>query len=204
MEWASHEVVSILTFLLPGFVAAWVFFALTAYPKPSEFERVVQALIFTVLSQGVVSAVRLLIGWARGDASTQLKLGDDRQLVAALGVAIVLGLLFSRWSNNDAMHLLLRRWGFTKQTSFPSEWFGAFNQHPAYVVLHLTGERRLYGWPEEWPSDPTRGHFKLVEAEWLDDGKRIPLAGVSGILVPVSEVSFVEFMGFPADAPRAQ
>ena len=47
MNWASSEVVTILAFLLPGFVATAVFHSLTAHPKPNEFDRIVQALIFT-------------------------------------------------------------------------------------------------------------------------------------------------------------
>jgi hypothetical protein len=50
--------------------------------------------------------------------------------------------------------------------------------------LHLNDERRIYGWPEEWPSDPRAGYFSIAEAEWIeavDDeegkgcNKRIPL-----------------------------
>ena len=37
MNWASGEVVGILTFLLPGFVAAAVFHSLTSHPKPDAF-----------------------------------------------------------------------------------------------------------------------------------------------------------------------
>ena len=46
MSWASSEVVSVLTFLLPGFVAAAVFYSLTSHPKPrraSTCEAPVQA-----------------------------------------------------------------------------------------------------------------------------------------------------------------
>ena len=49
MDWASGDIVSVIYYLLPGFVAAWVFYGLTAHPKASPFERVVQALIFTVV-----------------------------------------------------------------------------------------------------------------------------------------------------------
>lgn len=34
MTWASGEAVGVLAFLLPGFVAAAVFYSLTSYPKP--------------------------------------------------------------------------------------------------------------------------------------------------------------------------
>lgn len=45
----SSELLELLRQLLPGFLTAWVFHALTAYPKQSQFERVIQALIFTLL-----------------------------------------------------------------------------------------------------------------------------------------------------------
>ena len=49
MDWASDELVRVFYNLLPGFLSAWIFYALTAHPKPSPFERIVQALIFTVI-----------------------------------------------------------------------------------------------------------------------------------------------------------
>ena len=53
MSWANSEVVSILVFLLPGFVAAAVFYSLTSYPKPNEFGQVIQALVFTMVGQSI-------------------------------------------------------------------------------------------------------------------------------------------------------
>ncbi len=50
----AKDFVVLLTYLLPGFLAAWVFYGLTSHPKPSQFERVVQALIFTLIIQTLV------------------------------------------------------------------------------------------------------------------------------------------------------
>src|SRR6266699_1552319 len=195
MDWASGEVVSVLRFLLPGFLAAWVYFGLTAHPKPSEFERVVQALIFTVITQGVVAAIRISALYAGYRWRSVGRWTEDVSLAWATVVALGIGLLFARWANNDWIHRQLRTLNFTQETSFPSEWYGAFQQRPTYVVLHLSGERRLFGWPEEWPSDPQNGHFSMAEGEWLDEeNKRTPLRGVSNILIPAKEVSFVELM----------
>ena len=74
MNWASSEVVSILWFLLPGFVATWVFAGLTAYPKRSEFERVVEALIFTAFAQTLTFLLKmgvLVVGtrWRKSSAA---------------------------------------------------------------------------------------------------------------------------------------
>lgn len=63
-----------------------------------------------------------------------------------------------------------------------------------YVYLHLTSGRRLYGWPEEWPDEPGKGHFRLAQAEWiLDDNERVALDATESVLVPASDVELVEF-----------
>ena len=100
------------------------------------------------------------------------------------------------FSNTDSLHRILRRMGVTKETSFPSEWYSGFSRHRgSYVVLHLDGERRLLGWPEEWPSRPEEGHFRIAEGEWLyDDGKSQPIEGVSTVLIPAGNVEMVEFL----------
>ena len=186
MSWASSEIVTVLIFLLPGFVAAAIFYSLTSHPRPSDLERVIQALIFTVIGQAIVTAI-LLSG-----ISPLIK---KWELVAAVLIAVLLALIAAYVSNNDTMHGILRRIRVTKETSYPSEWYSAFSRHPnCYVVLHLKGERRLYGWPEEWPSRSDQGHFRIAEGEWLIDEERRPATGVSAILIPASEVEMVEFL----------
>lgn len=219
MEWPSKEVVGVINYLMSGFVAAWVFFGLTAHPKPTPFERVVHALIFTAIIQactGLIRMVFVLIG-------SLVNFGpwtETTALIWSVLVAFILGAVFAGLANNDAIHSWLRgrnwmlrkrraadspsAWTWTKRTSYPSEWFGAFNTGGRYVVLHLKGSRRLYGWPEEWPDQPDRGHFLIAEAEWLilDDSRtppeelRQPCENVWHMLVPATEVELVEFMAF--------
>ena len=89
--------------------------------------------------------------------------------------------------------------GYTKETSHPSEWYSTFVRHGenSYIVLHLQGERRLYGFAEEWPSDPKNGHFRIAEAEWLTaDGESVQMDGVAAILIPVGKVTMIEFLPF--------
>ena len=191
MNWASSEIVTILTFLLPGFVASAIFHSLTAHPKPNEFERVIQALIFTTVVQALVKGI-LLIGNLAGTGS--LWTGESEIVIAVL-IAVVVAVIAVYASNHDTLHGFFRWVRLTKENSYPSEWYSAFTRNPnCYVVLHLKGERRLYGWPEEWPSRPDQGHFRIAEAEWLTDDERQPVTGVSVILVPGEEVEMVEFL----------
>ena len=191
MNWASGEVVGVLTFLLPGFVAAVVFYSLTSHPKPGAFDRVVQALIFTAVG----NAITILL-LSSSDSQNE---GDEWirswEPVISILVAVTLALMAAYAANTDILHGVLRRLGITKETSYPSEWYSAFSRHgDCYVVLHLKGQRRLYGWPEEWPSQPESGHFRITEGEWLDDDERIPATGVAATLIPASEVEMVEFL----------
>ncbi len=194
MESASADVIAILRFLLPGFIAAWVFHGLTPFPKPGQFERVVHALILTMLVQVLLVAVEWLLV-ATGSIVSVGRWAASTSLVWSVVLAFAVGLFFSRWANNDTVYRLLRESGFTKLNSYPSEWFFEFSRSQTYVVLHLAGERRLYGWPEQWPSAPDRGEFSIADAEWLVGDRRVPLAGVANILVPVDQVEMVEFMG---------
>ncbi|OPY17081.1 MAG: hypothetical protein A4E74_01524 [Syntrophus sp. PtaB.Bin075] len=197
MEPFAKDFVAFLQFLIPGFIAAWAFYSFTSFPKPSQFERVVQALIFTIFVQALIYIIKAAF-LSIGEKWTYFEWNSNSALIWSIVSAILLGIIFSYFTNNDKMHKLLRKWGITRETSYPSEWFGAFLKNITYVVLHLEGERRLYGWPIEWPSEPDKGHFVLAQASWLtEENEIIPLTGVESIMVDVKEVKMVEFMEKP-------
>ena len=188
MTWASGEVVGVLVFLLPGFVAASVFHSLTSHPKPGILDRLIQALVFTVIVHAAIIGISLVADIAREESWIP---------VLAVLISVMLALMTVYWSNHDTMHGILRRLGITKETSYPSEWYSTFwRLNDCYVVLHLKGERRLYGWPEEWPSQPDRGHFRISEGEWLgnDENDGVSTTGVSAILISANDVEMVEFI----------
>jgi hypothetical protein len=126
---------------------------------------------------------------------------SDVALVWSMVVAVVVGLV-TAWANNtDCVHAILRSAGITHQTSFSSEWYGAFAQNDGYIVLHVAGQRRLFGWAEEWPSTPETGHFVVTQAEWLiDGGPSVPLTGVHRILIRAQDVEIVEMMNVNSTA----
>ena len=194
MENISKDLISLLQYLLPGFITAWVFYGFTSYPKPSQFERVVQALIFTVIIQAMIFLTKAFLLLA-GHFYLVGSWNEVSRLIWSILFAFVLGLLICYFANNDKLHAVFRKWGVTQETSYASEWFGAFLNNVTYVVLHLNDERRLYGWPIEWPSEPGNGHFLITDASWLDtDGKEIQITGVENMLIDAKDVKWVEFM----------
>jgi hypothetical protein len=190
----ANDFVLLMTYLLPGFLAAWVFYGLTSHPKPSQFERVVQALIFTFIVQTFIAPCRVVletIGWV-----IPIRHWDSvAEGLTSLILAIVLGVALAFFTNTDSVHKWLRRRGFTTRTSHPSEWYCVLAEKVTFVILHLGDGRRLYGWPKEWPVEPNRGQFYIMLPSWIQaDGSQIDLPQLDGILIGAKDVQWVEFL----------
>jgi hypothetical protein len=198
MNMITNELIALLTFLLPGFITSFLFYTLTSFPKKSEFEAVVIALIYTV----IINAIVELLGIGFIAIGKLFTIGEWDQLsktVWSIIIALFIGLLWSYLSNNDCIHKFLRKTRITTQTSYPSEWYGTFTETKRYIILDLKDERRIMGWPAEWPDDPDKGHFVLEDARWLivdQDGKSsaIPLETIDKIVIAVHNVEMVEFV----------
>lgn len=194
MELISKDLLALISFLFPGFLAAWIFYGLTSHPKPSQFERIVQALIFTLVIQLLLPILQWILIGIGNFLSIGVWSTSAENIVSAI-IAVTLGLLLAFFTNNDKFHKVLRRFGFTSRTSHPSEWFFVFSNKVTYVILNLKDGRRLYGWPKEWPIEPTKGQFYIMLPSWiLEDGSQLELHALDGILVNVSDVQWVEFI----------
>lgn len=161
------------------------------------FDSLAQVFIFTVIVQ---VATRLVL-WKRDTEITVPVSGNTAGIAVSVLIAIVAG-LFAAWLwNKDLPHSWLRKLKLTRQSSYRSAQYSAFAFHTnCYLVLHLKGERRLFGWPREWPSRPDDQHFLIEECEWLEDEDRHPIAGVSHMLIPASEVEMIEFLPMATDS----
>lgn len=178
-EWIK-EAPAFFLFVLPGFLAAAVFYEFTAHRKANQFERIVQAAILTIVVQGAAS---LAAGW-----NPTL----EHQATPYV-LALVVGLAMAATVNTGWLHWVLRTCGITRESPEPSPWCAAFAQHKrTHVVLHLRDSRRIYAFPLEWPNNPGEGHFHLAYVRWLmPDGQQLP--GPRALLLDSEEVSTVEF-----------
>jgi hypothetical protein len=199
MNMITNELITLFNFLLPGFITSFLFYSLTSFPKKSEFEAVVIALIYTIIINALVEIagiVFIVIG-------NLFTIGEWNQLsktACSIIIAVCIGLLWSYIYNNDMIHKCLRMLKITKKTSYPSEWYGTFTETKTFIVLELKDGRRIMGWPKEWPDSPQQGHFVLEEAKWLvdKDGKsdEISLKTVDKIVIDTNNVEIVEFLKF--------
>jgi hypothetical protein len=202
-EELSKDVVALLQYLAPGFIMAWVYYGLTSHNKPSQFERLVQALIFTVVIQALVigeQAFAEMVG-------KKLSFGtwsSSSQLIASLLTALVLGFLAAVVINGDAFHRTARKLGISTRSGHPCEWFGIFKEYPRYVVLQLKDGTRIYGWPTVWPSEYDKGHFFITSALRSVGEMDQELDALEGILIDARDVASVEFIKPPPEETHDQ
>lgn len=211
MQPGLKDIVGLILFLAPGFLGAWIFHGLTAHAKPSPFERIIHALIFTLVVTILTNVTRVTLV----TAGRWIQLGVWTEEAATIWsglYGVLSGLLFAYCANNDLPHRLLRGEGrggiaggkfiWTKKTSHPSEWYAAFQAEPVvYITLHLTDGRRLYGWPYQWPNQSDSGHFIIADPHWcLEDGSRVAIPPVKWVLIGAARVEMVEFLKSEGEA----
>ena len=193
MDSLASDLITFIQYLLPGFLAAWIFYGFTSYQKPSQFERIIQALIFTVIIETGKTTLRYA-GHVAGLMTIDRGWTTGEDLLVSVVLAIVTGFAFVTSANRNLLHGVVARLGMSRETSYPSEWFGEFSQKVRFVVLHLQDDRRVRGWPKEWPSQPDRGHFVLELPAWLEeDGTVIASPLAESLLIPAGGVRMVEF-----------
>jgi len=191
----STEIIQVIQYLLPGFIAAWIFYSLTPHEKENQFERTIQALIATTFIQAIVSAMKALafcLGETVYSFGTWSSLSNQ---VIPLLLSIMFGLSISHFYNTDKLHQLLRQIGLTTRTSKPSVWSNVLSRKAGYATLHLKDERRLSGWIHEWPTKVQSEHFAIMWPIWLlDDGTHQRLENVSEVMISAEEVLWIEFL----------
>lgn len=191
----STEALSVLQYLLAGFLVAWLVYYLTEYKKPAQFEQILQALLALLLVRVLVSLIELLVVWL-GLHWFMWGLWTARtDFIVSVCVAIGLGLLFSTSANLPAWHRLLKKRGWHPRRSDQSVWVEAFEATPRsvkpsdkkkrntpgrWVTVLLEDDRRITGWPKRYSPDSGEGHITLVRARWLGIPAKPADPGVGG------------------------
>ncbi len=197
MDNIHSDVILVLLDLLPGLATIAIIQALTVRERIPPLERMIQALIYTYLDHVSVSVIFLVLQWLLSLFSVAWTPSTDVRIVVLVGCAVGWGIVLSILINKDWLYQKLRSLGVTKRSSRPTEWYDAFYRWAEYVVVHLTDQRRVYGWPRLYPDSADKGHLVLEDAEWLDaeagSGQHVRM------VIPVNKVEFVEFV--PMVAP---
>ncbi|MDR0706403.1 MAG: hypothetical protein LBF60_00820 [Treponema sp.] len=146
MSMITSELISLFGFLLPGFITSFLFYSLTSFPKKSEFEAVVIALIWTIVINALVELLEIICT-AMGSLFIIGEWNQASKTIASMSIALIISLVWSCLYSNDILHKWLRKWKITNQTSYPSEWYGILslfqNANCVWVSFGISFWRKL-------------------------------------------------------------
>lgn len=183
----STDLVQLVTYLLPGFLTAWIFYGLTPFRKPSEFERIIQALVFT----GIIRLFVLPINFVCN--LYNIKMPTEVEFLASWVVALLLGVVSSRCVNTGWLHAKLRKCKLTNSMSLPSSWAQTLSINDGEVKLFLKDDKRiLVGWTYIHPDMPDDGEFVIEDPTWeTEEGESKRLEGCKYLIVRAQDVAHV-------------
>lgn len=194
MDEIFGQAIPILQLVLPGFLATFIFYWLTDSPKPSQFERVIQALFGTALIRFLVELFQHLAIWIGQFHSFGTWDQQSTDLSSAF-VGIVLGLGLAYFGNNDHLYTIARKLNFTFRSGYGSDWrFAHSTLKERSIVLQFVDGRRLAGYPRTWPTESEGGHYLMQFPTWIVDNEFQPATGVSFMLVPAAHIQWTEFL----------
>lgn len=193
MEGLSAEIIPVLQQLMPGFLAMIVFYWFAEIPKPTYFEKILQALIATAVVQVFVTATErlcYLIG-------TYYSFGQWNEGLTSwinLVYAVAIGLALAYLCNNDIAFSLARKMRLTTRAS-QGDAIHIYKQMAAHaVIIHLTDERRMMGYIDAFPNDMHTGVYLISSPHWIENEIPVPAAQTHSYMIPGADVRWVEFL----------
>jgi len=200
MDFINSQFMSIMNNLMPGFITSVIFYWLSISPKPSQFERIIYAIICSAFISLLVGQLSHLLIWIGGWYSFG-KWSEGAELLWSVIFAFSIGLCLARCEVTNSLYDLAKNLGLTSRDAVLTfEWEYAFTRYAeSPVVLNLLDGRRLMGFPKAWPNNHLTGHFLIEQASWLDGETVIPCDGISAILIGNCDVQWVEFLGDPQE-----
>jgi hypothetical protein len=194
------EALGIFLILLPGFTCAYVAQYLSVRRQQTEFDKVVEALLFSVLLYLATLPFygnSLPVAWhsvANAPNQYQVEIRWSQLLVLALG-SCVLGIVYAANINHDWLMRLFRQVGVTERTARSTIWNDVFQEIGGYVQVGLTGEIKVIGYLRYYSDEAEDSSLFLEDAAWIDkDGNTTPITGPGILLTKDVGIEYVLFL----------
>jgi hypothetical protein len=201
MQEVTFEGITALLILLPGFLAAELVRILSSRPKRSEFDKIVQAFIYSflvyVIFSGVSSSFPITVHVEKSAEGATHYFPEFHfgALVAITVIAIMLAIVVATMMNNDFPLSLLRKIGMTQRTFRPSVWADVFRLPSQYVQVELADGRQVIGWLVYFSDTPKEAALYLEDAAWLkSDSTQIPIEGPGILLTKETGIKAIMFL----------
>lgn len=197
---------NLLLFLLPGFVTLKVREALAIVAKSSDFSRVVDAMLFTLLNYAIYFPVANALGLKqftilglRADstgASFQLVTPYLPALFLMLGTATALGIFVGMGTDRDWFYKFKTGLRLTRRPARIDVWADSFYEaKKKWILVQLEDGTQIIGWPFRYSDEPERRQLFLKDARVRrPDGVEYDVTGPGLLLTEASKIKLIEFL----------
>jgi len=195
----SFETLTVLSFLIPGFISVFLFRHLIYRPEKEIGYFLVEALIYSFIIYSIVGtflthAPVTLQEVTVGDKKTYSVSFVTSALGFLLVTSIVLPLLVALVLNNDYATQLLRKLRITSVSSRANTWLDAFSTRKCYIIVNTVDGKRIFGWPMWYSNSPKDGYIYLYDPSWIDSDQNFIPTGLHGLfLVKDQSIDYIEF-----------
>ena len=192
--------VFLFLYLLPGFLGSLVYDFLVEGRKRDNFERIVAALVLTLLSSVAMKSVLglSLLPVKVDDHAPTAKVIDafvGRNLLIGSVLSIVIATLLAVLNNTRILYKALNFVRFTTKTSSVDVWADTFDRYRGFwISLRFSDGRLLVGWPQFYSQFGDPRELFLAEATWWepDPAGGFATKDVAGAGVYISDFSEIE------------
>lgn len=203
----SYEVLNILSFLIPGFLASSIYQYVAVRKKRDKFEQIIEALIYSLIIYiavlNVTGSIPVLLSCNKnGESISWVFNKDESPLLGVLFFSIVLPIVIGWINAKNLLLRLLNKIGVTPKTSRESVWLDVFSDIKKFVIINLKDGRRIYGWPLYFSNTPEEGMIYLAYPAWIKDEKYIDLDNEGIFLVEKENIESIEFLKQPQSVKR--
>jgi hypothetical protein len=195
MTTISFEVLQVLIFLIPGFIAKILIDIISFKPtKQKEFDKIVSALIYSLFIYtiyaflyGKIPIIQII------DSSKQyidLKY-DNKAFLYLIAICFLMSLIFG------VVFRVLAQWNFFRRLMkvilWENVWQAVFRDKQRFITINFINGTRMYGWPEYY-SDKPESQFIYLHNPYVFDGKEFISMDIDGILItPEIKIESIEF-----------
>jgi len=194
----SLEVLTTLTFLIPGFLSSAILGALVVRREKDPLGRVVEALIFSLSYYVLVTAITrdspvfLRVEGTGNEKIYSINFNPKFTILLVL-IALIAPLMLSLFLNNSWHMRLLRFLRITERSSRDTVWLDVFTEQKRYITINLVDGRRVWGWPNYYSDNRDEGMIYLYDAAWIVDNEYQEVPGHGLFLVRKDQIDNIEF-----------
>jgi hypothetical protein len=200
----SLQALAVLFILLPGFLAAYILQSLATRPKQSDLERVVEALIFSLLIYFVSILIvgrSLPLSWhvvkdSAGTATYAVGTVWWKLFLITVVLPVAMGTGIAWLVEHDLLLRMLRWCKLTERTSRSSTWIDVMTDINSVAQVELSDGRKVMGWITYYSVDPEDCSLFLEEAAWVDESGNatVPIQGPGILLTRDAGIRSVMFL----------